>query len=134
MVATRDGLRGLLERTTVATEEEARSLEKFKEQKMGQVIWICKRLAHRKFQTLDYNVRLADLQQTYARLAARTLERNTFVQVNILIEGQKKTPLCRTSRRSEPRRGFSSPTSSSPSSTCTNTQIGEVIQASSNTH
>ena len=33
-------------------------------------------------QTLDYNVRLADLQQTYARLAARTLERNTFVQVN----------------------------------------------------
>ena len=34
------------------------------------------------FQTLDYNVRLADLQQTYARLAARTLERNTFVQVN----------------------------------------------------
>ena len=33
------------------------------------------------FQTLDYNVRLADLQQTYARLAARTLERNTFVQV-----------------------------------------------------
>ena len=47
LVATRDGLRGLLERTTVATEEEARSLEKFKEQKMGQVIWICKRLAHR---------------------------------------------------------------------------------------
>ena len=43
LVATRDGLRGLLERTTVATEEEARSLEKFKEQKMGQVIWICKR-------------------------------------------------------------------------------------------
>ena len=37
LVATRNGLRGLLERTTVATEEEARSLEKFKEQKMGQV-------------------------------------------------------------------------------------------------
>ena len=36
-MATRNGLRGLLERTTVATEEEARSLEKFKEQKMGQV-------------------------------------------------------------------------------------------------
>ena len=44
LVATRDGLRDLLQKTTVATEEEARSLEKFKEQKMGQ--------------TLDYNVRL----------------------------------------------------------------------------
>ena len=43
LVATRDGLRDLLQKTTVATEEEARSLEKFKEQKMGQ--------------TLDYNVR-----------------------------------------------------------------------------
>ena len=43
LVATRDGLRDLLKKTTVATEEEARSLEKFKEQKMGQ--------------TLDYNVR-----------------------------------------------------------------------------
>ena len=30
--------------------------------------------------TFDHNIRLADLQQTYARLAARTLERNTFVQ------------------------------------------------------
>ena len=28
----------------------------------------------------NLNIRLADLQQTYARLAARTLERNTFVQ------------------------------------------------------
>ena len=40
----------------------------------------------KKLQTLDYNVRLADLQQTYARLAARTLERNTFVQVNKIRE------------------------------------------------
>ena len=39
------------------------------------------------FQTLDYNVRLADLQQTYARLAARTLERNTFVQVKAYNQG-----------------------------------------------
>ena len=30
--------------------------------------------------TFNHNIRLADLQQTYARLAARTLERNTFVQ------------------------------------------------------
>ena len=138
-MATRNGLRGLLERTIVATEEEARSLEKFKEQKMGQVnlkttifaAWhICKlpylklgvflqpailwqhlRMQNigqynqktttfaachtcslpyygviSKLQTLDYNVRLADLQQTYARLAARTLERNTFVQVNKIRE------------------------------------------------
>ena len=96
-MATRNGLRGLLERTTVATEEEARSLEKFKEQKMGQVnqkitiLFTTKNdnltkdwhhMKDIKLQTLDYNVRLADLQQTYARLAARTLERNTFVQVN----------------------------------------------------
>lgn len=33
----RDDLRGVLERTQVDTEEEARSLEKFKETKMGQV-------------------------------------------------------------------------------------------------
>ena len=43
-------------------------------------------MKHKKLQTLDYNVRLADLQQTYARLAARTLERNTFVQVNKIRE------------------------------------------------
>ena len=30
-------------------------------------------------QTLDYNVKLSDRQQTYARLAAKTLERNTFL-------------------------------------------------------
>ena len=30
-------------------------------------------------QTLDYNVKLSDRQQTAARLAARTLERNTFL-------------------------------------------------------
>ena len=102
-MAARDDLRGLLERTQVDTEEEARSLEKFKETKMGQVAianmpWChpyCSAQMLRKLwvfeyqgklavltspQTLDYNVRLADLQQTYARLAARTLERNTFVQ------------------------------------------------------
>ena len=66
LLATRDGLRQVLDTTVVATDEEARSLEKFKEQKMGQ--------------TLAYNVRLADLQQTYSGLAAKTLERNTFVQ------------------------------------------------------
>ena len=66
LVASRDSLVESLEKTKVATEEEARSLEKFKEQKMGQ--------------TLAYNVKLADLQQTYAGLAAHTLERKTFVQ------------------------------------------------------
>ena len=40
-------------------------MEKFKEKKMGQ--------------TLDYNVKLSDRQQTYAKLAAKTLERNTFL-------------------------------------------------------
>ena len=55
-----------MEKLHVETEQDERSLEKFKEQKMGQ--------------TLDYNVRLADLQQNYARMAAKTLERNTFVE------------------------------------------------------
>ena len=62
----RDKLREHLEKTQLNTEEQTRALEKFKERKMGQ--------------TLDYNVRLADFQQNYARLAAKTLERNTYVQ------------------------------------------------------
>ena len=62
----RDKLRSHLDTTQVHTEEQTSALEKFKEQKMGQ--------------TLDYNVRLADLQQNYARMAAKTLERNTFVE------------------------------------------------------
>ena len=48
------------------TEQEERALEKFKEQKMEQ--------------TLDYNVQLSDLQQTYSRLAAKTLERSTYLR------------------------------------------------------
>ena len=48
------------------TEQEERALEKFKEQKMEQ--------------TLDYNVRPSDLQQNYSRLAAKTLERSTYLR------------------------------------------------------
>ena len=55
-----------MEATQLNTEEQTSALEKFKEQKMGQ--------------TLDYNVCLADLQQNYAKMAAKTLERNTFVE------------------------------------------------------
>ena len=31
-------------------------------------------------QTINYNVLLSDRQQNYSRLAAKTLERNTFLQ------------------------------------------------------
>ena len=65
LVDTRDKLRTRLVECESATEQQQAALEKFKEQKMGQ--------------TLDYNVKLADCQQTNARLAARTLERNTFL-------------------------------------------------------
>lgn len=61
----RDKLRDYLARTEHCCEEQTRALEKFKDEKMGQ--------------TLDYNVKLSDRQQTAARLAARTLERNTFL-------------------------------------------------------
>ena len=54
-----------MEKLHVETEQEERALEKFKEQKMEQ--------------TLDYNVRLSDLQQNYSRLAAKTLERSTYL-------------------------------------------------------
>ena len=62
---TRDKLREYLAKTESSCEEQNRALEKFKDQKMGQ--------------TLDYNVKLSDRQQNYARLAAKTLERNTFL-------------------------------------------------------
>ena len=55
-----------MEKLHVETEQDERSLEKFKEQKMEQ--------------TLDYNVRLSDLQQNYSRLAAKTLERSTYLR------------------------------------------------------
>ena len=65
LVATRNGLRGLLERTTVATEEEARSLEKFKEQKMGQVdqkiatcvaCYICRLICNFQYGSISPNI------------------------------------------------------------------------------
>ena len=65
LVATRNGLRGLLERTTVATEEEARSLEKFKEQKMGQVnqkvaifvaCYICRLICNLPYGSISPNI------------------------------------------------------------------------------
>ena len=62
----RDKLRAHMEKLHVETEQEERALEKFKEQKMEQ--------------TLDYNVRLSDLQQNYSRLAAKTLERSTYLR------------------------------------------------------
>ena len=62
----RDKLRSTMEKLHVETEQDERSLEKFKEQKMEQ--------------TLDYNVRLSDLQQNYSRLAAKTLERSTYLR------------------------------------------------------
>ena len=64
-MATRNGLRGLLERTTVATEEEARSLEKFKEQKMGQVdqkiaifvaCYICRLICNLPYGSISPNI------------------------------------------------------------------------------
>ena len=58
-VATRDKLRTRLSQIEKSREEEAHSLEKFSE--------------HRMEGTLDYNVRLAELQQNAAKLAARTL-------------------------------------------------------------
>ena len=61
----RNKLQQNLVKTEADCEEQTRALEKFKDQKMGQ--------------TLDYNVKLSDRQQTYARLAAKTLERNTFL-------------------------------------------------------
>ena len=57
-------------------EEEARSLEKFRE--------------HRMESTLDYNVRLAELQQTAAKLAARTLERKTILENMVERNTEKK--------------------------------------------
>ena len=65
IIITRDKLREYLAKTESSCEEQNRALEKFKDQKMGQ--------------TLDYNVKLSDRQQNYARLAAKTLERNTFL-------------------------------------------------------
>ena len=65
LVGTKNKLKELLSKTEAACEEQTRALERFKDQKMGQ--------------TLDYNVKLSDRQQTYARLAAKTLERNTFL-------------------------------------------------------
>ena len=61
----RDKLKEYSAKTESSCEEQTRALEKFKDQKMGQ--------------TLDYNVKLSDRQQNYARLAAKTLERNTFL-------------------------------------------------------
>ena len=64
-------------------DEEARQLEKFKEQKMGEFFThsdMMIYLTECSGQTLDYNVRLSELQQRYSRLAAKTLERNTYVQ------------------------------------------------------
>ena len=58
-MATRDKLRARLSQIEKTREEEARSLEKFSELRMEG--------------TLDYNVRLAELQQNAAKLAARTL-------------------------------------------------------------
>ena len=63
---SRRKLQDHLERTELACEEQTRELERFKEQKMGE--------------TINYNVALSDRQQTYSRLAAKTLERNTFLQ------------------------------------------------------
>ena len=62
----RDKLKAHMEKLHTETEKEERALEKFKEQKMEQ--------------TLDYNVRLSDLQQNYSRLAAKTLERSTYLK------------------------------------------------------
>ena len=67
-----------MEKLHVETEQDERSLEKFKEQKMEQ--------------TLDYNVRLSDLQQNYSRLAAKTLERSTYLR-NIQEKSTEKRSL-----------------------------------------
>ena len=53
----REKLRNRRSKLTKEAEEEQRALEKFREQKMES--------------TLDYNVKLADLQKTYASLAAK---------------------------------------------------------------
>ena len=68
-----------MEKLHVETEQDERSLEKFKEQKMEQ--------------TLDYNVRLSDLQQNYSRLAAKTLERSTYLR-NIQEKSTEKRLVC----------------------------------------
>ncbi|XP_023340055.1 cilia- and flagella-associated protein 73 [Eurytemora carolleeae] len=76
LVATRDKLRARLSQIEKTREEEARSLEKFSELRMEG--------------TLDYNVRLAELQQNAAKLAARTLERRTILENIIELSKEKK--------------------------------------------
>ena len=65
LVATRDKLKNHLETLNKDIEDEDVSLEKFKEDKMKQ--------------TLEYNVRLVNLQKKASGLQAKTLERKTYM-------------------------------------------------------
>ena len=51
-------------------------------------------------ETINYNVTLSDRQQTYSRLAAKTLERNTFLQNIEEKITEKRLTLSRTSHQS----------------------------------
>ena len=66
LLASKESLKSRHQTLIVDIDSEYRELETFKEKKMGQ--------------TLDYNVKLSDLQQKCARLAAHTLERIAYVK------------------------------------------------------